>query len=208
MNITKFLLIDLVLVFAIIPIFFSIQRKKNNSFFLENLNESKKKDGQSIKIPTQKEILQLETLAQKKGTGIEFNSLIGIWRFISVWRSGSKDENKISNSLLRFFSASLELKQNIETKDSPMFNIVNSIQFGELSIKFQGSGDLKGSQPILPFFFKEIVVKLGTKTLFRRSLDIPKEGNRPFFSLIGMEENGQWLAARGRGGGLAVWIKE
>ena len=59
----------------------------------------------------------------------------------------------------------------------------------------------------MPFFFESIELKLGTRILLRRSLDIPDENNRPFFALIAMEETSKWLSARGRGGGLAVWRK-
>ena len=35
-----------------------------------------------------------------------------------------------------------------------------------------------------------------------------EERNMPFFALIAMEERGQWLSARGRGGGLALWLRD
>ena len=53
-----------------------------------------------------------------------------------------------------------------------------------------------------------IELRLGGNVLFSRSLDIPDKKNRPFFGLIAMADNGEWLGARGRGGGLAVWVKE
>jgi len=29
----------------------------------------------------------------------------------------------------------------------------------------------------------------------------------PFFSLVGISTKDNWLCARGRGGGLAIWVK-
>ena len=66
---------------------------------------------------------------------------------------------------------------------------------------------MKGSQPLLPFFFDRIELKLGTSILFSRILERPDINKRPFFGLIGRDQSGQWLAARGRGGGLALWLR-
>ena len=53
-----------------------------------------------------------------------------------------------------------------------------------------------------------IELKLGSSVLLSRSLDEPKEKEKPFFSLIAIQENGKWLSARGQSGGLALWLKE
>ena len=66
---------------------------------------------------------------------------------------------------------------------------------------------MKGKQPLLAFYFNCIEFKAASNVLFSRSLEIPDENDRPFFALISMEENGYWLSARGRGGGLALWVK-
>ena len=67
---------------------------------------------------------------------------------------------------------------------------------------------MKGSQPILPFFFRRIELNLGSSVLINRDLDMPDDKKKPFFALIGIGDNREWLAARGRGGGLALWLKE
>ena len=87
-------------------------------------------------------------------------------------------------------------------------SIENSIEFGSLSIRFLGLGGLRGDRPLLPFFFQSIELKLGSKVLLKRSLAVPEQKDMPFFALIGKAENGEWLSARGRGGGIALWVKE
>ena len=37
--------------------------------------------------------------------------------------------------------------------------------------------------------------------------DKPEDKKMPFFSLVGISTKDQWLCARGRGGGLAIWVK-
>ena len=38
-------------------------------------------------------------------------------------------------------------------------------------------------------------------------MSMPEENDKPFFALIAIGHNGEWLSARGRGGGLALWHK-
>lgn len=203
MDFTKLLIIDGALLLVGVPLLFIVQARKQKGFLLGNFIENQLLNETALKLPSKQSLLELERIALKDGSGIDFASLIGLWRFASVWKQGSDKDDRVASSLLRFFLASLE----IEKKESNEFSITNSIQFGSLSILFRGLGNLKGRQPLLPFFFECIELKAGSRVLFTRALQIPEEKNRPFFALISMEENGKWLSARGRGGGLALWIK-
>ena len=204
---TNFLLIDIALLLLGFPLLWILQKGKGQSSFLGNMKSNEILDETSRSIPNLKELLELEKLARKEGSGIELDSLIGLWKFISVWKRGTDNEDSISSSLLRLFSASLELRKRKTNEEVLQIEITNSIEFGALSIRFIGFGELKGSQPLLPFFFESIELKLGSRILLRQSLDIPDEKNRPFFALIAIEETSKWLSARGRGGGLALWLK-
>tara|TARA_Y100001968_G_C19408462_1_gene745025 strand:+ start:237 stop:863 length:627 start_codon:yes stop_codon:yes gene_type:complete len=207
MNLIKFLLVDAGLIIVGIPFLLIFQGRKKKNFLLKTLNQKELLGNAFKSIPNQKQLLELEKLARKEGSGIQFNSLIGVWEFVSVWKQGSDQEDSILSSLLRVFSASLELKKNEINKDENQFTITNSIRFGLLSILFTGEANLKGKQPILPFFFNQIELKAGENILFNRSLQIPQENQKPFFALIATGENNEWLSARGRGGGLAFWVK-
>ncbi|AAP99716.1 MULTISPECIES: hypothetical protein [Prochlorococcus] len=208
MNFTKFLLIDCALVLIGLAWILILQFQKDQTSLVLNLNGNKKIDQRFTKFPSLDKLLELEKLSRQKGSGIELDSLIGLWKFVSVWKKGTDNEDKMSSSLLRLFSASLELKKQQVNEDLLKFDLSNSIQFGKLSIRFIGSGWLKGSQPLLPFFFERIELKLGEIILFSRALEIPNEKDSPFFALIGMGDHGEWLSARGRGGGLALWTKD
>ncbi len=208
MTLADFITVDLALILIGLALLFILQVGNYKSSLFGNLN-STKLSGSTIKsMPSLKELLKLESVAREKGSDIAFDSLIGIWRFVSVWKQGTDHEDSISSSLLRLFCASLELKKDETNGEQEKFGLTNSIQFGLLSIKFIGSGELKGSQPLLPFVFERIELKLAKKVLFSRLLELPGKKNRPFFALIAMEESGKWLSARGRGGGLALWLKD
>ena len=204
MNLVRFLLIDSFIVILILLIF----KFNGNKFpFLLNSNDSNIIDETCIKIPDLEKILELENLAKKKGSGISFDQLIGFWKFVSVWEKGTDKEAQLPSSLLRLFSASLELRERETNKGFLQFDILNSIEFGILSIRFKGCGEIKGPQPLLPFYFEEIQLNIGEKRLLTKTLETPDAKESPFFALIGIGDNCEWLAARGRGGGLAVWLK-
>jgi len=159
------------------------------------------------KLPQHKEIKNLETISKKDGSGIGYEDLIGTWKFNSVWKKGSEELDNISSSILQVFSAKLELKKNNSQNNSVDFRIRNSISFGILSIIFCGKASLKGKRPLLPFFFENLIINLGRFTLIKKPLKKPDEKQMPFFSLIAISKEKHWMCARGRGGGLAIWIK-
>ena len=109
--------------------------------------------------------------------------------------------------MLRVFTANIEFKKDISYDDSSKFSVITSIRFGLFTIDFSGSGYLTGEQPLLVFFFNLIEFKSGSNVLFSRSLKEPVEKGKSFFALIALEENGEWLSARGQGGALVLWLK-
>ena len=207
MNITKFLLIDSALVIAIIPVLFLLQGGKRNSPLLRRSNKEELLRNTSIKLPDKEKLINLEKLAKDQGSGIEFESLIGNWKFVSVWKKDRDEEDHVFSSLLRVFSANIEFQKEISTNNSPKFSVITSIRFGLLTIEFSGSGYLRGKQPLLAFCISLIELKLRSKILLRRSLIGPKAKEELFFSLIALENNGDWLSARGQGGALVLWLK-
>jgi len=158
-------------------------------------------------IPNFKELINLESISQKDGSGICSEDLIGIWKLNFVWKKGSKEIDNISSSILQVLSAKLELKKNNSHNDNFDFNIRNSISFGILSIIFCGKASLKGTRPLMLFFFEKLIINIGSFTLFNKSLEKPEEKLMPFFSLIAISKENNWMCARGKGGGLAIWIK-
>tara|TARA_B100000945_G_C20309028_1_gene561887 strand:- start:160 stop:651 length:492 start_codon:yes stop_codon:yes gene_type:complete len=160
-------------------------------------------------LPSLAKLTEFEKRARVEGSGIEFDSLLGIWKFNTLWKQGSDKEDSISSTLLQVFSASLELKKDTQNQEEDdKFSIANSIQFGLLTLRFSGSANLERKQPLLPFSFDCIEIKIASLTILKRSLPTPDLKKRPFFALIAIDSNGQWLSARGKGGGLALWVQD
>ena len=208
MNISKFLLIDSALAIVIIPLLFLIQGGTRKSPLLRRSNKEDLLRKTSIKLPDKKKLIELEKFAKKQGSGIEFDSIIGIWKFISIWKKDIDEEDPFFSSLLRVFSAKIEFKKDLLTENSTEFSVIASIQFGLFSIVFSGTGYLKGKQPLVPFCLNLIELKSGSNVLLSRPLKEPEEKDNSFFSMIALEENGAWLSARGQGGALVIWLKD
>ena len=64
-----------------------------------------------------------------------------------------------------------------------------------------------GLRPLLAFYFKELKISISSFPIFNKELKKPEDKKMPFFSLVGISNKDNWLCARGRGGGLAIWVK-
>ena len=92
--------------------------------------------------------------------------------------------------------------------------IENQVQLGPLALRFSGPAKFLAKQNLLAFDFVQLQVLVGRIAL----LKIPIKGRvgadhfpstpiakLPFFAFFAATD--QYLAARGRGGGLALWVK-
>ena len=208
MNISKFLIIEAALVIASIPLLFLLKGRIRKSPLFKDPNREELLRKNPVTLPDKKKLIELEKNVLSQGSGIEFDSLLGDWKFISVWKKDIDEKDSIFSSLLRVFSAKIKFKKNISSDHSHKLAVMASIQFGLLTIEFSGSGYLKGKQPLLPFFLNLIELKSGSNILLSRSIEEPLEKGKSFFALIAIGESDRWLSARGQGGALIIWLKD
>jgi len=154
---------------------------------------------QVIATPSADQLLALERQAREHGTGLDVQALQGCWQLELVWPKGSRRPSAFSGWLLRGLSARLEI-----SADAEGLALSNAVNLGLLELRFRGAGQLLGRRPLLQFSFQQLQVSLGGRLLIQRDLPEPAARRLPFFALIARDPSG-WLAARGRGGGLAVW---
>ena len=86
MNISKFILIDAVLVIAAIPLLFFVSGGKRKSPFLRSSSKEELLRKASGKLPDKEKLRELEKFSKEQGSEIEFDSIIGMWKFISIWK--------------------------------------------------------------------------------------------------------------------------
>ena len=144
-----------------------------------------------------------EKAVRHTGTGLESSDLLGSWYLQTVWSKGDQKANPFSSWMLRSLDARLQIESGSEDKDREL-RLCNAVNLGPVELKFQGPGLLKGKRPLLSFHFDSLTLRLGGMVLLKKALPKPEPKRTPFFALIERNADG-WLAARGRGGGLALW---
>jgi len=161
-------------------------------------------------LPDAEALLELERRCRYLATGLDAEQLIGPWQLVQTWAKGQNEPAAASSWLLRTLAAQLR----IDAGPSPgELRLINRVSLGALSLQFSGQGQLKGRRPLLMFWFERVQLQLGSIKLLDRAIAKPETAKLPFFALIarGQAADGeglaarQWLAARGRGGGLALW---
>jgi len=160
-----------------------------------------------IRIPDIDQIIDFEKEANNYGSGIKGKDLIGVWMFKYVWKKGSNQIDNFSSSILQVLSANLELTKKDLEEEIPTFHIKNSVQIGLISFVFSGKAFLKGKRPLLFFYFQRFFIKLGSINLLEKCFEEKDFKTMPFFSLIKIDNKNNQMIARGKGGGLAIWIK-
>jgi hypothetical protein len=153
-------------------------------------------------------LLQLETRSRQQGSGISQPDLTGCWRLVDLWDRLASPQPAQAR-LLQGLQAKLEIQlvPPVAEQEAGGLQLRNSVRLGALELAFHGPGWLQGRRPLLRFRFEAIQLSLGSWRLWQQSLPAPAQGKGPFFALIatGSDEQGRWLLARGRGGGLARW---
>lgn len=163
--------------------------------------------------PTLEELLALERIVRYQGSGLVEENLTGAWMLDQVWRKGSLMPAQLSAALLRSLRARLEIKSQ---PLSSQLRLRNSVKLGVLELRFEGNAHLNGRRPLLNFQFERLQIWLGKWRIVEQTLPHSGAESLPFFALIASgrlvhsthNTGNAWLAARGRGGGLALWIRE
>jgi hypothetical protein len=155
-------------------------------------------------LATAEELLALERQARACGTGVEASDLVGRWQLELVWPKGSRRASAFSGWLLRGVSARLEIVAEPHAAEPQAVLLSNAVNLGAVELRFNGHGRLQGRRPLLLFSFDQLRLSVAGRCLFQRNLPAPLPQRTPFFALIHRDASG-WLAARGRGGGLALW---
>ncbi|MCP9848603.1 hypothetical protein [Cyanobium sp. Morenito 9A2] len=158
-------------------------------------------------------LLDQERLSRRGGSGLTAADLIGCWRLDQVWPRRGTQPSGLNSRLFRGLGAQLEIMATDSPGDSTesQLRVRNSVRLGGLALQFEGPARLQGRRPLLVFRFERLHLQLGPWRALDRTLPVSEPfeaapvGRLPFFALIGLQDKGATLCARGRGGGLAQW---
>lgn len=154
-----------------------------------------------------------ERKSRRDGSTIPPTAINGVWVVHEIWRKAADDPSRASGALLRSLKATLSIEEcTVDAHDRTDRLVVrNSVVLGNLNLCFTGSGRLYQKRPLLRFHFDRMELNYGSRRLFSMNLAEPNEKQKPFFALIAQERTAaglDWLAARGRGGGIALWVRD
>jgi hypothetical protein len=141
-------------------------------------------------------------------------SLMGNWRLCF----STMGKVKLGDKRLRGFYLPSWLPAQIGFAASGVeaypISITNQITVGLVSLKLSGPAKFIEKKNLIGFDFTQIEVKILGQTVYNGKFPSPREGKvfgdisigkLPFFAFFAVTE--QFIAARGRGGGLAIWVK-
>ena len=165
-------------------------------------------------------LLQAEKSAKTNKLAYSFDQLIGNWRLCFI--TGTKKTRAKAGIMLgagrylpKFFQVELSYTpaSEIESDDFAPGKIENCVTVGEVTLIVSGPAKFLSKKNILAFDFTRMTVKiLGIKVFsgFIRNGEAKEQNfyaknvrEQAFFAYFLIDKN--MMAARGRGGGLAIW---
>lgn len=167
------------------------------------------------------ELLQAEKEAKRVKTHAAYSQLLGKWRLGFI--TGTKRSRQQAGIVLRagrFLPHWLKIHLAYDTAaDSSQFpdrgTVRNSVELGLFHLVLSGPVQFRSQQNILAFDFTQMHLSLGSLMLYQGYIRNGKEREvqfweqslkqQAFFRYFSIQET--YLAARGKGGGLALWTK-
>ncbi|MBD2564015.1 MULTISPECIES: hypothetical protein [Nostoc] len=165
-------------------------------------------------------LLEAEKSAKQQRLTYPFESLLGKWQL--CFATGTKKVRKRGGIVLgkglyvpKFIRIHVSFDATLE-QDSNMGEISNQVEFGPVLLKLKGPVQYLGKKNLLAFDFNQMLISLFDRVVYDRPMRSGKVQTEdfynqpiaklPFFAFFLVTED--FIAARGRGGGLAFWIRE
>lgn len=162
-------------------------------------------------------LLEAEKAAKQQRLTYPLESLCGCWRLCFVVTT-QKARQRRGIVLGRGFYLPKIAKASISFSQPPEIpaEIGNQLEIGPLLLKLTGPAQYVGKKNLLAFDFTQMQLCLLGRNIYSGNVRGGKAqaedfyhqsiGKLPFFAFFLVTE--EFIAARGRGGGLALWIRE
>lgn len=166
-------------------------------------------------------LLQAEKVAKQQRLVYPLESLFGHWQLYFTAPRNAHLRNGMAVGkgfyLPRIVPAQISFGAQTPIKEPSLSTaeISNSLQFGSLLFKLTGPAKYLGKKNLLAFDFTHVQLSLFGRAIYSGGFRGGKSGavnfstqsiaKLPFFAFFLISEG--FIAARGRGGGLALWVK-
>ncbi|WP_427161052.1 hypothetical protein ACQFX9_05430 [Aliinostoc sp. HNIBRCY26] len=165
-------------------------------------------------------LLAAETTAKQQRLNYEFDSLVGTWRL--CFATGTKKARERGGIILGKGwyvpkLAKIQISFSADSKiDSNRGEIGNQVQLGSILLQLTGPAKYLGKKNILAFDFTQMFLQLFGRTIYQQKIRSGKHQAEDFYNQPIAKQaffafflvNADLIAARGRGGGLALWVRE
>lgn len=157
-----------------------------------------------------KALLQAEKAAKQQRTIYPVESLIGDWRLGFTAPRQAHFQGDVARGRGYYIPQKIAPAQISFHPGDQDLQISNQIQFGALLFKLTGPARYLGKKNIMAFDFTWMQLSLFNRTVYgskfgnRTDFDLQSVAKLPFFAFFLVTED--LIAARGRGGGLAIWV--
>ena len=164
-------------------------------------------------------LLEAEKIAKKEKISYSWDNLIGTWRLCFV--TGTKKTRKKTGIVLgagRYLPKIVKISLSYSSQEESSTNqgnVENSVEIGGLKLSLTGPVKFVTPKNILAFDFTRMQIKFFGLTIYNgyirdgknkeASFYNNKISQQAFFSYFYITNSA--IAARGRGGGLALWSK-
>lgn len=163
-------------------------------------------------------LLEAERTAKQQKLVYPFPPLLGHWRL--CFATGTRKAQKRGGIVLGRGWYVPKIAQAQISFAAPasanLGEIENQAQIGSLALKFTGPCKYLGKKNLLAFDFTQIQVRVFGRNIYSGNVrggkaeteDFAEQAiaKLPFFAFFLVTED--FIAARGRGGGLAIWVRE
>lgn len=165
-------------------------------------------------------LVQAEKSAKQQRLSDPFESLVGKWQL--CFATGTKKVRERGGIVLgkgfyvpNFIRIHVSFNATFE-QDSDRGEINNQVELGPVLLKLTGPVQYLSKKNLLAFDFNQMLISLFDRVVYNRPMRSGKVQTEdfynqtiaqlPFFAFFLVTED--FIAARGRGGGLAFWIRE
>ena len=188
----------------------------------QSLLEQAANSNEQTKLPKPSELvkalLELEKSSKKEKISYDFANLIGCWQLRFVTGTNKfRQKAGIALGKGRYIPRFIKIKISYQ-KDNDSANtgrVTNSVKLAPLDLSLSGPVEFISPKNILAFDFTQITAKIFGQTVYdgyikkgavrEKDFHRAKLAERAFFTYFVIQKNA--IAARGKGGGLALWIK-
>lgn len=160
-------------------------------------------------------LLQQEATVRKHRIQLPENDLIGNWRlhFVTMGKVRLGTKRLRGFFLPAFIPAQISFQPSEDPENSSL-SVTNQVTIGLIQLKFTGPARYEAKKNLLGFDFTQLAVKVAGQQVYSGAVPSSRAnqnfqdisiGRLPFFAFFAVTPS--FIAARGRGGGLAIWVK-